>query len=111
MHSASMADKAPDQDLDGPSAPDRAITDHQTIRHGAADVAHPASWKIEIVVDSDEWEGDPCRFETRSEALAYARSLAFRCSAVRDWRVVPSPDPVNRGRLLRRQNDGGDVVA
>jgi len=54
------------------------------------------SWKIEVVVDdSGEWEGDPLRFETQREALAYARDLEFRWSAVRDKRVVKSEDPVN----------------
>ena len=54
------------------------------------------SWKIEVVVDdSGEWEGDPLRFETQREALAYARDLEFRWSAVRDNRVVKSEDPVN----------------
>jgi hypothetical protein len=54
------------------------------------------SWKIEVVVDdSGEWEGDPLRFESEREALAYARDLEFRWSAVRDKRVVKSEDPVN----------------
>lgn len=54
------------------------------------------SWKIEVMVDdSGEWEGDPWRFETEREALAYARDLEFRWSAVRDKRVVKSEDPVN----------------
>jgi hypothetical protein len=35
------------------------------------------------------------RFETQREALAYARDLEFRWSAVRDKRVVKSEDPVN----------------
>ena len=54
------------------------------------------SWKIEVVVDdSGEWEGDPLRFETQREALAYARDLEFRWSVVRDKRIVKSQDPVN----------------
>jgi len=54
------------------------------------------SWKIEVKVDdSGEWEGDPLRFETQREALAYARDLEFRWSAVRDKRVVKTEDPVN----------------
>ncbi len=54
------------------------------------------SWKVEVVVDdSGEWVGDPLRFETEQEALAYARDLEFRCSAVRDKRMVRSEDPVN----------------
>jgi hypothetical protein len=65
------------------------------------------SWKIEVVVDdSGEWESDPFRFETVDEALAYARDLEFRWAAVRDWRVVKSPDPVNQSRP--RTNTGRD---
>ena len=56
------------------------------------------SWKVEVMVDdSGEWEGDPLRFGTAQEALAYARDLEFRWSAVRDKRVVKSEDPVNNG--------------
>jgi hypothetical protein len=55
------------------------------------------TWKVEVVVDdSGEWVGDPLRFQTEQEALAYARDLEFRCSAVRDKRMVKSEDPVNR---------------
>jgi hypothetical protein len=54
------------------------------------------SWKVEVVVDdSGEWEADPLRFRTEQEALAYARDLEFRWSAVRDKRVVKSDDPVD----------------
>lgn len=72
------------------------------------------SWKIEVVVDdSGEWEGDPLRFETQREALAYARDLEFRWSAVRDKRVVKSEDPVNHSwpqcyhRAGSTKNSGG----
>jgi len=64
------------------------------------------SWKVEVVVDdSGEWVGDQLRFKTEQEALAYARDLEFRCSAVRDKRMVKSNDPVNpktpaKGELL-----------
>lgn len=52
------------------------------------------SWKVEIVIDdSGEWEGDALRFATEQEALAYARDLEFRCSAVREKRIVGSDDP------------------
>jgi hypothetical protein len=55
------------------------------------------SWKVEVIVDdSGEWEADPLRFGTEQEALAYARNLEFRWSAVRDKRVVKSDDPVNK---------------
>jgi hypothetical protein len=57
----------------------------------------PRSWKVEVVMDdSGEWESDPLRFETRDEALAYARDLDLRWAAVRDRRVMKSADPVNR---------------
>jgi hypothetical protein len=64
------------------------------------------SWKVEVMVDdSGEWVGDQLRFKTEQEALAYARDLEFRCSAVRDKRMVKSGDPVNpkapaKGELL-----------
>ena len=55
------------------------------------------SWKVEVVVDdSGEWVRDPLRFETEQEALAYARDLEFRCSAIRDKRMVKSEDPPHR---------------
>jgi hypothetical protein len=73
--------------LDGAIAAQEAIR-----RNGEAGM----SWKIEVVVDdSGEWEVDPLRFESAREALAYARDLEFRWSAVRDKRVVQSEDPVN----------------
>jgi hypothetical protein len=60
------------------------------------------SWKIEVVMDdSGEWEGDSLRFATAQEALAYARDLEFRCSAVRDKRIVKSEDPVNHRWIAR----------
>jgi hypothetical protein len=55
------------------------------------------SWKVEVVLDdSGEWESDPLRFKTEQEALAYARDLEFRCSAVRDKRIVKIDDPSRR---------------
>jgi hypothetical protein len=55
------------------------------------------SWKVEVIMDeSGEWEGDAMRFSSEQEALSYARDLEFRCSAVRDKRIVESPDPINR---------------
>jgi hypothetical protein len=54
------------------------------------------SWKVEVVMDdSGEWEGDRQRFANEQEALAYARDLEFRCSAIREKRIVRSEDPVN----------------
>ena len=44
-----------------------------------------------------------CRFETREQADAYVRDLAFRWTLVRQTRVVESEEPVNyrfvEGRL------------
>ena len=74
----------------------RAIAAHDAIRRDSKAGEAGMSWKIEVVVDdSGEWEGDPLRFETAREALAYARDLELRWSAVRDKRVVKSEDPVN----------------
>ena len=82
----------------------REVTAHEAIRrYGEAGEAG-MSWKAEVIVDdSGEWEGDPLRFETESEALAYARDLEFRWSAVRDKRIVNSEDPINYGRSLALQ--------
>jgi hypothetical protein len=85
----------------------RAAAAHDAInRHGEAGEAG-VSWKIEVVVDdSGEWESDPLRFETPREALAYARDLEFRWSAVRDKRIVKSEDPVNHSWPQRRHRAG-----
>lgn len=75
---------------------DRAIAAHEAIRRDGEAGEAGMSWKIEVVVDdSGEWEGDPLRFETEREALAYARDLELRWAAVRDKRVMKSEDPVN----------------
>ena len=56
------------------------------------------SWKVEVIVDdTGEWEGDPLCFETEQEALAYARNLEFRWSAVREKRIVKSEGTANDG--------------
>jgi hypothetical protein len=60
-------------------------------------------WKVEVIVDdSGEWEGDPLRFDTEQEALAYARNLEFRWSAVREKRIVKSQDTANDSWPARR---------
>jgi hypothetical protein len=54
------------------------------------------SWKVEVITeDSGEWESDPARFDTKLEALAYARDLELRCATIRDKRVTESDDPVS----------------
>jgi hypothetical protein len=93
---------------------DRAVAAHEAISGNGEAGEAGMSWKIEVVVDdSGEWEGDPLRFETHREALAYARDLEFRWSAVRDKRVVKSEDPVNHSwpqcyrRARSTKNSGG----
>ncbi len=93
---------------------DRAIAAREAICSDGKAGEAGMSWKIELVVDdSGEWEGDPLRFETEREALAYARDLELRWSAVRDKRVVKSEDPVNqswpqrRDRARSTKNSGG----
>jgi len=54
------------------------------------------SYKPEVIADSSgKWCGNALRFATREEALASVNDLAWRWTAVRDTRVVESPDPVN----------------
>jgi len=68
------------------------------------------SWMPEVIADnSGKWAGNGLRFATRDEALRNVADLVGRWSAVRDWRVVESPDPVNyawrKGQLVRLEND------
>jgi hypothetical protein len=57
------------------------------------------SYKAEVIADSSgQWCGNGMRFATREEAQRYAASLAFRWTAVRDWRVVECADEVTEGR-------------
>lgn len=88
----------------------RAIAAQEAIRRNGEAGEAGMSWKIEVVVDdSGEWESDPLRFESARDALAYARDLEFRWSAVRDKRVVKSEDPVNYSwpTYRRRARDPG----
>lgn len=56
------------------------------------------SYKVEVIADSSEqWAGNAVRFATRKEAEEYAQDLYLRWTAVRDWRVIESDEPVNRG--------------
>jgi hypothetical protein len=53
------------------------------------------SWKPEVIADSTgKWYGNALRFATKAEAEASAYDLAMRWTAVRDWRVSESEDPV-----------------
>ena len=67
----------------GPGDLHREVTVHETV-HRRVTWEGSMSWKVEVIVDdSGEWEADPLRFGTEQEALAYARNLEFRWSAVR----------------------------
>lgn len=62
------------------------------------------SFAPEVIADSSgEWVGNALRFATEAEAASYVSNLSGRWMAVRETRVVPSPDPVNyvyaNGRL------------
>lgn len=54
------------------------------------------SYKAEVIADSTgKWCSNGLAFESESEATEYARDLAGRWTAVREWRVSPSDEPVN----------------
>ena len=55
------------------------------------------SFAAEVIADgSGQWVGNGLRFSTSAEAETYAKDLYSRWTAVREWRVVPSSDPVNK---------------
>jgi hypothetical protein len=55
------------------------------------------SWAAEVIADSSgQFCGNALRFATKEAAEAYAKDLFSRWTAVKEWRVVESADPVNR---------------
>ena len=57
----------------------------------------PVSFKVEVIADrSGKWCGNGLRFATRKEAKAYGADLASRWTLVEKWRVVGSPETINR---------------
>jgi len=53
------------------------------------------SYAAEVIADSSgKFCGNGVRFEHEYEAKAYAQDLAYRWTAVREFRVVESDDPV-----------------
>jgi len=51
-------------------------------------------FKVEVIADnSGEWCSNGIPFATIEEAERYGRDLFSRWSAVREWRVVPHPQP------------------
>lgn len=62
----------------------------------------PQSFKVEVQADSTRtWAGNGLRFHTQQQAEDYGRDLFSRWTAVREWRVVPSPDAPNHGEVTR----------
>ena len=54
------------------------------------------SWKMEVCTNNGiEWSTNAVRFATSEEADRYAYDLMMRWTAVRDYRVAESDDPVN----------------
>ena len=54
------------------------------------------SFAPEFIADSSgKWCGNGVRFATEAECERWARDRAMRWTLVREWRVVPSSDPVN----------------
>jgi hypothetical protein len=55
------------------------------------------SYVAEVIADhTGKWIPNGLRFATREAAEAYAADLAWRWTAVREWRVVASTDAPNR---------------
>ena len=57
------------------------------------------SWRVDVNTAGDppdSWACNALRFADRGEAERYALDLAIRWTAVRDWRVVASPEEPNR---------------
>jgi hypothetical protein len=68
--------------------------------------ATPVSYAAEVIADdTGRWTGNQMRFPTEVEAMAYATALSWRWIAVREWRAVPSTDPVTHaiinGQVMR----------
>ncbi len=45
-------------------------------------------YQVEVQGDSGIWAGNALTFDSRAEAEQYAKNLAMRWMAVREWRVV-----------------------
>jgi hypothetical protein len=61
------------------------------------------SFKPEVIADNTgKWAGNALRFATEAEARANVADLARRWTAVREWRVVESGDPVSHAYVEGR---------
>ncbi len=62
------------------------------------------SYKIEVLTvgGGESWDGNELRFATEKEAEVYAMDLSMRWSAVTDWRIAESDDPVTHSLTPHR---------
>ena len=59
--------------------------------------AKPTSYMVEVIADnSGKWCSNGLRFADEQTAKDYGQDLFMRWTAVRQWRVAPSDEPVNR---------------
>lgn len=58
------------------------------------EVAKP--WRAEVNAGDDVWNTNALRFETRDDALEYARDLAHRWLLVTHWRAVDESVPLTQ---------------
>jgi hypothetical protein len=62
---------------------------------GRAMIRQLKSFKVEVIADaSGQWTGNALRFESKLAAEVYAKDLFSRWTAVKEWRVVETKDPV-----------------
>jgi hypothetical protein len=56
------------------------------------------SFKVEVTTAGDKgvYSSNAVRFATKGEAESYGTDLAWRWTAVQDWRVVESEDEVTQ---------------
>ena len=55
------------------------------------------SFMVEVIADnSGQWVPNGLRFATEVAAKTYGADLFSRWMAVKEWRAVPSTDPVNQ---------------
>ena len=67
------------------------------------------SWKAEVTTagGGGRFVSNGLRFEDEESAKNYARDLKKRWTAVNDWRVVPSNDPVTEDSTTAKWAKGG----
>jgi len=62
---------------------------------GRAMIRQLKSFKVEVIADdSGQWTSNALRFDSKRAAETYAKDLFSRWTAVKEWRVVETKDPV-----------------